>query len=99
ESLYLLGEIAGHQRVVAERDAAAELVAACSGQPLSIRVAAARLLDRPMWTMARIVEQLADDLHQPVVMHEDCKIVDEPIRRAEARLRPAAAGVFRLAAL
>ena len=32
------------------------------------------------------MEQLADDFRQPVVMHEDCRIVDEPIRRAEARL-------------
>jgi DNA-binding SARP family transcriptional activator len=99
ESLRLLGEIAGHERVTAEPDAAAELVAACSGHPLSVRIAAARLLDRPRWTVSQIMAQLADDLRQPVVMHEDCKIVDEPIRRAEARLRAVSASVFRLAAL
>jgi len=99
ESLCLLGEIAGHQRVAAEPGAASELVAACSGHPLSVRVAAARLLDRPLWTVGQILEQLADDLRQPVVMHEDCKIVDEPIRRAEARLPAMSAEVFRLAAL
>jgi len=99
ESLRLLGEIAGHRRVGAEPDAARKLVAACSGHALSIRVAAARLLDRPMWTVQQIVEQLAKDLREPVVMHEDCKIVDEPIRRAEAQLGPMPAEVFRLAAL
>lgn len=99
ESLRLLGAIAGHRRVGAEPDAARQLIAACSGHPLSVRVAAARLLDRPMWTVRRIAEQLADDLREPVVMHEDCKIVDEPIRRAEAQLGPVPAEVFRLAAL
>ncbi|MEV4346941.1 BTAD domain-containing putative transcriptional regulator [Actinoplanes sp. NPDC049596] len=99
ESFRLLAEIAGQGRVAAEREVALDLVAACSGHPLSVRVAAARLLDRPTWSVAEIMEQLADDLRQPVVMHEDCKIVDEPIRRAEARLDPVSAGVFRLAAL
>ncbi|GAB2627454.1 hypothetical protein Aab01nite_80870 [Paractinoplanes abujensis] len=99
ESLRLLGEIAGHRRVGAEPEAARELVAACSGHALSVRVAAARLLDRPLWSVRQIMAQLADDLRQPVVMHEDCKIVDEPIRRAEASLPAGPAQVFRLAAL
>ncbi|MDG4811132.1 BTAD domain-containing putative transcriptional regulator [Micromonospora sp. WMMD1120] len=99
ESFRLLGKIAGHRRVAAERAAALDLVAACSGHPLSVRVAAARLLDRPLWTVSQIMEQLADDLRQPVVMHKDCKIVDEPIRRAEAQLAAASASVFRVAAL
>ena len=43
--------------------------------------------------------QLADDFREPVVMHADCKIVDEPIRRAEAQPVPASAAVFHLAAL
>lgn len=99
ESLHLLGEIAGHHRAAAEPEAAAHLVAACSGHPLSVRVAAARLLDRPLWTVEQIMAQLDDDLRQPVVMHEDCKIVDEPMRRAESRLDAGVATVFRLAAL
>ena len=99
ESLHLLGEIAGHQRVAAEPAAAGALAAACSGQPLSVRVAAARLVDRPLWTIEQIVAQLADDFREPVVMHADCKIVDEPIRRTEAQPVPASAAVFHLAAL
>ncbi|AGL16666.1 BTAD domain-containing putative transcriptional regulator [Actinoplanes sp. N902-109] len=99
EALHLLGAVAGHDRVAREPQAAARLVGACSHQPLPVRVAAARLLDRPRWTIERIMAQLDDDLRQPVVMHEDCKIVDEPIRRAEAGLRPATARVFRIAAL
>ncbi|EXG82326.1 AfsR/SARP family transcriptional regulator [Cryptosporangium arvum] len=99
ESLNLLGEIAGHHRIAVEPDPASELVAACSGHPLSVRVAAARLLDRPMWTVERIVAQLDEDFREPVVMHEDCKIVDEPMRRAEGRLDAVVATVFRLGAL
>ncbi|SFE50952.1 DNA-binding transcriptional activator of the SARP family [Actinoplanes philippinensis] len=99
EALHLLGAIAGHDRVAREPAAAARLVGACSHQPLSVRVAAARLLDRPGWTVERIMAQLDDDLRRPVVMHEDCKIVDAPIRRAEAGLRPSAARVFRIGAL
>jgi DNA-binding SARP family transcriptional activator len=99
EALDLLGAMVGRARIEAEPAVAAALVAACSYQPLAVRVAAARLLARPFWSIERIMAQLADDLLQPVVMHEDCAIVDAPFRLAEKRLRPAAATALRLGSL
>jgi DNA-binding SARP family transcriptional activator len=87
ESVDLMGRLVGHERLAAEPGPTARLAGACSHQPLAVRVAAARLADRPSWTVAEIEQQLYDDLDQPVVMHADCKIVDAPFRRASAGLR------------
>jgi hypothetical protein len=87
ESTDLMGRLVGHERLAAEPGPTARLAAACSHQPLAVRVAAARLADRPTWTVAEIEQQLYDDLDQPVVMHADCRIVDAPFRRASAGLR------------
>ncbi|WP_420369447.1 BTAD domain-containing putative transcriptional regulator [Curtobacterium sp. L1-20] len=87
ESVDLMGRLVGHERLAAEPGPTARLAAACSHQPLAVRVAAARLADRPSWTVAEIEQQLYDDLDQPVVMHADCRIVDAPFRRASAGLR------------
>ncbi|WP_250004582.1 AfsR/SARP family transcriptional regulator [Actinoplanes sp. M2I2] len=99
EALDLLGVLAGRARVDAEPTAAARLVAACSYQPLAVRVAAARLLDRPLWSIERILAQLAEDMLKPAVMHEDCAVVDAPFRLAEKRLQPAAGTALRLGSL
>ncbi|WP_380160588.1 BTAD domain-containing putative transcriptional regulator [Kineococcus sp. R86509] len=86
ESLELLGAVAGHERVLAEREVSEQVVAACSHLPLAVRVAAARLLDRPGWSIAQIAAQLADDLREPVVMAADCAIVDAPLQRVQDSL-------------
>ncbi|QWS34956.1 BTAD domain-containing putative transcriptional regulator [Curtobacterium aetherium] len=86
ESFELMGRLVGHDRLAAEPGPTARLASACSHQPLAVRVAAARLADRPSWSVAQIEQQLYDDLDQPVVMHADCRIVDAPFRRASASL-------------
>lgn len=86
ESVDLMGRLVGHARLAAEPGPTARLASACSHQPLAVRVAAARLADRPSWSVAQIEQQLHDDLDQPVVMHADCRIVDAPFRRASAGL-------------
>ncbi|MEU3297882.1 BTAD domain-containing putative transcriptional regulator [Streptomyces longwoodensis] len=99
DALHLLAAISGTRRVFAEREAARRLVQACSYQPLSVHVAAARLDARPSWTIDRILAQLHDDLRRPVVMHEDCKIVDKPFREAQARMDTFHRNAFHLAAV
>jgi DNA-binding SARP family transcriptional activator len=86
ESLELVGALAGHERVLAEREVTEQVVAACSHLPLAVRVAAARLLDRPTWSVARMAAQLDADLREPVVMAADCAIVDAPLRRTQDSL-------------
>ncbi|MFE0469993.1 BTAD domain-containing putative transcriptional regulator [Streptomyces sp. NPDC058947] len=99
DALHLLAAVSGARRVFAEREAASRLVQACSYQPLSVHVAAARLDARPSWTIDQILAQLEDDLRQPVVMHEDCKIVDRPFREAQARMDAFHRSAFHLAAV
>ncbi|MGC5041452.1 AfsR/SARP family transcriptional regulator [Streptomyces sp. DT73] len=99
DALHLLAAISGTRRVFAEQAAASRLVQACSFQPLSVHVAAARLDARPSWTIDQILAQLEDDLRQPVVMHEDCKIVDKPFRDAQARMDAFHRDAFHLAAV
>ncbi|MEU7855170.1 BTAD domain-containing putative transcriptional regulator [Nonomuraea sp. NPDC049141] len=60
ESLHLLGEIIGHDRVVSDAAAARALVEACDGFPLAIRVAGARLTAQPHWTLRYFADRLAD---------------------------------------
>lgn len=48
-------------RVAAEPVAAREVLAACGGLPLAIRIAAARLTARPQWPIAALASRLADE--------------------------------------
>lgn len=99
DSLRLLARIAGEDRIAAEPDPARRLVAACSHQPLAVRLAAARLLDRPAWSVTQIAQQLDEDLCESVVMQADRVVADEPLERAQNRLDDDAAAAFRLLAV
>jgi LuxR family transcriptional regulator, maltose regulon positive regulatory protein len=99
DSVLLLGAIAGMDRVAAEPGPARRLAAACSGQPLALGAAAARLLDRPSWSVAEIAAQLDDDLRNPLVMQDLRVLVDRPVERAQNRLDAPAAAAFRIMAV
>jgi DNA-binding SARP family transcriptional activator len=99
DSVRLLARIAGTDRIAAEPGPASCLAAVCSHQPLALRVAAARLRDRPLWSVAQVAAQLDDDLRSPMVMHDDCAIVDQPLKRAQGRLDDDAGTAFRLLAV
>lgn len=58
ESAALLAETLGAARTEAEPDAVAELGELCGRLPLALRIAAARLRNRPRWTVAHLVERL-----------------------------------------
>ncbi len=51
EALTLFTRVVGDERVTAEPEATAELLLACAGLPLAIRICAARLATRPGWTI------------------------------------------------
>ncbi|MGV9316751.1 ATP-binding protein [Streptomyces sp. NPDC003691] len=61
EAVELLGRIAGPARVAAEPDAARRLVALCGRLPLAVRIAGARLAERPDLTPAALAARLADE--------------------------------------
>ncbi|GAB3566355.1 BTAD domain-containing putative transcriptional regulator [Amycolatopsis endophytica] len=57
----LLRRVVGADRVDDEPVAARELARLCGGLPLALRIAAARLQNRPTWTFGYLVARLADD--------------------------------------
>lgn len=60
EALALLTRLVGADRVTAEPVATGNLVGLCARLPLAVRIAAARLAARPTWTIATLVDRLAD---------------------------------------
>jgi DNA-binding SARP family transcriptional activator/tetratricopeptide (TPR) repeat protein len=60
EARHLLGSIIGPERAEAEPDAVREVLAACAGLPLAIRIAGARLASRRGWTVSALARRLVD---------------------------------------
>ncbi|KUN18836.1 SARP family transcriptional regulator [Streptomyces antibioticus] len=61
QSLELIGKVIGADRVAAEPEAARALVCSVGGLPLALRIVAARLAARPHWSLASMVQRLADE--------------------------------------
>jgi DNA-binding SARP family transcriptional activator len=64
DAITLLGRIVGTERVHAEPAAAANLVTLCEGWPLALRIAGAKLVAKPHWSIARMASRLADERHR-----------------------------------
>ena len=60
EALALFSRIVGTGRAAAEPDATAELLVACAGLPLAIRICAARLAARDRWTIRWLADRMRD---------------------------------------
>ncbi len=58
EALALFARIVGEDRAAAEPDATAEVLVACAGLPLAIRICAARLAARSRWQIATLAGRL-----------------------------------------
>jgi tetratricopeptide (TPR) repeat protein len=61
EAVRLLRQVIGSDRVDAEPEAAAELARRCAYVPLALRIVGDRLADRPQWSIADVVEDLAEE--------------------------------------
>lgn len=64
DAVALLTHGARPERVAAEPEAAAAIVAACGRLPLAVCIAAARLAVRPDWTLAEFRQRLARERHR-----------------------------------
>jgi DNA-binding SARP family transcriptional activator/Tfp pilus assembly protein PilF len=60
EALALFTKVVGDERAAAEPEATAELLLACAGLPLAIRICAARLATRSGWTIRAMANRLRD---------------------------------------
>ncbi len=58
EALELFSRIVGEERAAAEPDATAEILVACAGLPLAVRICAARLAARRNWQIATLAARL-----------------------------------------
>jgi DNA-binding SARP family transcriptional activator/tetratricopeptide (TPR) repeat protein len=61
QSLDLLARIAGTECVRAQSHAAAVVAEQCGHLPLALRIAGARLVARPHWSIQQLAERLADE--------------------------------------
>lgn len=61
EALELFSRIVGRDRTAAEPDATAEILVACAGLPLAIRICGARLATRSQWRIATMANRLRDE--------------------------------------
>ncbi|TDD67183.1 tetratricopeptide repeat protein [Jiangella aurantiaca] len=94
EAVDLLAALAGAARVAAEPEVAAEVVALCGLLPLAVRVAGARLLSRPDWTLASLRDRLDDAQHRLDELEHDDLAVRASCDVAYAALPDAPAEVF-----
>lgn len=95
----LLARLIGRARVAAEPEAADEIVHACGGFPLAIRIAGQRLAAHPAWPIAHFARALRDRRHRL----DELSTGDLQMRRSLAAsyrvLGPQAQRLFRLLAL
>jgi DNA-binding SARP family transcriptional activator/tetratricopeptide (TPR) repeat protein len=63
----LFAGVVGPDRTTVEPAATAAVLAACSGLPLAIRIAAGRLATRPGWSVRALADRLADERNR---LHE-----------------------------
>lgn len=91
----LLTRMVGPARAARERDSVRELARLCGRLPLALRIAAARLQNRPMWTFAHLTARLTDDPHPLSELTAEDRSVEAAFRLSYARLPAPAQRAFR----
>ncbi len=99
EGLQLLGRVIGPARVMAEPQAAADLVKACGGLPLAVRIVAARLAARPSMRLEALAVRLADAQRRINELKAGQETVASCFALGYEQLPPEQARAFRLLAL
>lgn len=56
-----IGKVIGPERMAGQEESARALVRLCGCLPLALRIAAAKLVERPHWTIAQMVARMADE--------------------------------------
>ncbi|MEU3687281.1 AfsR/SARP family transcriptional regulator [Streptomyces narbonensis] len=94
-STALLATVLGEARVAAEPAAAERLAGLCDGLPLALRVTAARLAERPQWTLDAMVGELADEQVRLTLLDVEDVGVSAALRLTVQQLPESAARMFR----
>ncbi|WP_236005361.1 AfsR/SARP family transcriptional regulator [Amycolatopsis pittospori] len=90
----LLGRIVGTPRAEGERFAVRALAGLCGRLPLALRIAGARLQNRPMWTFKDLVDRMSDDERRLGELTAEDRSVEVALRLSYEQLRPAEQRTF-----
>ncbi|WP_411134980.1 BTAD domain-containing putative transcriptional regulator [Streptomyces sp. C10] len=101
DALELLGNVLGRSRLAADPAAARELVERCDRLPLALRIAAARLMAHPDWSLGCWTGKLADERRrlQELSAHDADLAVEASLYLSYRALSSGAARLFRLLGL
>ncbi|MER5474537.1 BTAD domain-containing putative transcriptional regulator [Streptomyces sp. NPDC002685] len=99
ESTTLMAETLGAERVAAEPEAAAELAQLCGHLPLALRIATARLRNRPRWTLQYLAERLRDETRRLDELSAGARSVSATLRLSYQALDDKCRTAFRILAL
>ncbi len=84
----LLGRIVGTPRAEGERFAVRALAGLCGRLPLALRIAGARLQNRPIWTFKDLVDRMSDDERRLGELTAEDRSVEVALRLSYDQLRP-----------
>jgi DNA-binding SARP family transcriptional activator len=106
EGRALFTRVVGERRVAAEPAAADEVLAACVGLPLAIRIAGARLATRGAWSVRTLADRLSDERRRldelrvgNLAVRASFEVSFASLPRPETAGAPDPAGAFRLLGL
>ncbi|MFC8265920.1 BTAD domain-containing putative transcriptional regulator [Streptomyces cinereoruber] len=95
----LLRELLGTDRADREPEAARELARRCGGLPLALRIASARLQNRPSWTLAFLAGRMSDDARGLGELRAEDRSVEAAFRMSYDQLAPRLRRGFRAVGL
>lgn len=95
EAVELLGRMVADARMAGEPDGVARLARLCDRLPLALRIAAARLVAKPHWTVDHFVTRLADPARRLAELSMGEQDIRAGILAVYRELPPAAAFLFR----
>ncbi|GAA4696519.1 AfsR/SARP family transcriptional regulator [Phytohabitans rumicis] len=96
EAQELFGRVAGRRRVVEQPESAREILRACGHLPLAVRIAGAKLAQRPGWSLSVLADRLRLERHRLDELRAGDLAVRASVELSYRLLPPAAARAFRL---
>ncbi|WP_405860286.1 tetratricopeptide repeat protein [Streptomyces sp. NBC_00090] len=88
DAVGLFRELLGESRADREPEAARELALRCGGLPLALRIASARLQNRPSWTLAFLAGRMSDDVRSLGELRAEDRSVEAAFRMSYDQLTP-----------
>jgi len=88
DAVGLLRELIGESRADREPEEAAELARRCGGLPLALRIASARLQNRPSWTLEFLAGRMSDDMSSLGELRAGDRSVEAAFRMSYDQLTP-----------